>query len=146
MLQHHVEYSSPLRHDIVGGPAWLCLKGSQNRSAYSVTIRLSLLQGWPLVRNFRVPMTLAGIDIRIDTAAKELVEVRIERRPFENAAANLIPRECWQVTHVEKKRMPPHNRFGQQPIIANQTEQFITLGPSREETRFVLRIAFVDFS
>ena len=84
-------------------------------------------------------MTLTGIDIRVDATAKELVEMWIKRLPFENAAADLIPRECWQVTHIEKERMAPHNRFGQQPVIANQTEQFITLGPSRSGN--VLRIA-----
>src|SRR5262245_6695497 len=130
MLQDHVKHSSPLRHDIVGGCARHHLERFQNRSAYAVTIRIRFLQGWPLVGNFRMPMTLPGIYIWIDAAAKELVEVRIERLPFENAAAKLIPRECWQVTHIEKERMAPHNRFGQQPVIANQSEQFISLGPS----------------
>ena len=44
-------------------------------------------------------MTLASIDIRVDAAAKELVEMWIKRSPFEDAAANLIPRKRWQVTH-----------------------------------------------
>src|SRR5262245_8817534 len=130
MLQHHVKHSSPLRHEIVGESARYHLKGFQNRAAYPVTIRLRLLQSRPLVGNFRVPVTLPGIDIRIDAAAKDLVEIWIERLLFENAGANLIPRECWQVAHVEKERMALHDRCGQQPVIENQTDQFISLGPS----------------
>jgi hypothetical protein len=91
-------------------------------------------------------MTLTGINVRIDAPAKELIEVWIKRLPFEDGAANLIPRKRWQVTHVEKKRMPPNNRLGQQPVISNQTEQLIAPGPSRQETCFVLRPDFVDFS
>jgi hypothetical protein len=91
-------------------------------------------------------MTLTRIDIRVDATAKEILEMRINRPPLEDAAANLIPRKRWQVTHKEKERMAPHNRFGQQPVVANQTEQFIAPGPSRQETRFVLRPDFVDFS
>jgi hypothetical protein len=64
-------------------------------------------------------MALPGIDVRVNAAAKELVEMWIERLPFEDAAANLIPRKRWQVTHVKKERMAPHNRLGQQSVIAN---------------------------
>jgi hypothetical protein len=76
-------------------------------------------------------MTLTGIDVRIDASAKEIVEVWIKRLPFKNATTNLIPRKPWQVTHVEKKRMPPNYRLGHQAVISNQTEQLIAPGPSR---------------
>jgi hypothetical protein len=76
-------------------------------------------------------MTFTRIDVRIDAAAKELVEMWIQRTPFEDAATNLIPRKRWQMTHVEKKRMPPNYRLGQQSVISNQTEQLIAPGPSR---------------
>jgi len=78
-----------------------------------------------------VPMTLTGIHVRINASAKKLVEMWIKRWPFQDTAANLIPRKRRQVTHVEKKRMPPNYRLGQQPVISNQTEQLIAPGPSR---------------
>jgi hypothetical protein len=76
-------------------------------------------------------MTLTGIDIRINTPAKKLVELWIKGPPFEDAATNLIPAKRRQVAHIKKKRMAPNDRFGHQPFISNQTEQLIASRPSR---------------
>jgi hypothetical protein len=76
-------------------------------------------------------MTLTRIDVRIDAAKKELDKMRIKRLPIEDTVANLIPRKRRQMTHVEKKRMPPNDRLGQQAVISNQTEQLVAPGPSR---------------
>ena len=59
-----------------------------------------------------MPMTFSRINIRIDAPAKQLVEGGIQRSPFEDPPTNLIPRKRWQVTHVEKKGMPPNYRLG----------------------------------
>src|SRR5882724_5506856 len=113
VLQDHVEHASALRHDIFGKAARYRIKGFQNRAAHSVAILLRLFQDRPLLGNLRVPMTLTGIHIRINASAKKLVEMWIKRWPFQDTAANLIPRKRRQVTHVEKKRMPPNYRLGQ---------------------------------
>ena len=42
-------------------------------------------------------MTLPCVDVRIDVLAKEIIEVVVERSLVQNAAANLIPCERWEV-------------------------------------------------
>jgi hypothetical protein len=91
-------------------------------------------------------MTLAGIDIRINAAAKKFVEARIKRLPLEDAAANLIPGKSGQVTGVKKKRVAPHNRLGQELVIANESEQLVAPLPSGQVTGFVSPPDVVEFS
>ena len=58
-------------------------------------------------------MAFAGVDVGIDAAAKQIVEIRIERRPVENSAADLVPRKGRQMTDIKNKRMAPNDRLRQ---------------------------------
>ena len=86
-------------------------------------------------------MTLPCVDVRIDAAAKEIIEVAVERLLLQNAAANLIPRERRQVAQIENKGVAPNDRLGEKLPFFYQTEEFIAPGPGGVESFFQIRNA-----
>ena len=78
-------------------------------------------------------MTFPRIDVRVDAAAKKIVEIGIKGLPFKYGATNLIPRKCRKMTDVEDKWMAPNDRFGQGFGGRNDRENLIGSPPRRDK-------------
>src|SRR4029077_17009374 len=105
-----------------------------DRTTDLVTILHGLRETGPRLRNIRVPMAFSGIDVGIDTAAKQIVEIWIERFPLENAAADLIPRKRRQMTDVKNKRMAPHDRLSVHSLRSDDVDNFIRSRPRPDKS------------
>ena len=91
MLEDQLKNPRVLRHCVHGATARQSLDRLQQRATHPIAVFESFLYRWPSLRNFRMPVTFPGVDIRIDTAAEKIVEIGIERWPLEKRAADLIP-------------------------------------------------------
>src|SRR6266542_5816176 len=80
-----------------------------------------------------MPMTFPRIDVRVDAAAKKIVEIGTQRLPFKYRATNLVPRKGGQMTDVENKWMAPNDRLGQDFSRRHERENLIGSRPRRDK-------------
>ena len=86
------------------------------------------------LRDVGMPMTFPRIDVRVDAAAKKIVEIGTERLPFKYGATNLVPRKRRQMTNVKNKWMAPNDRLSQDFSRRNDRENLIGSRPRREKS------------
>jgi hypothetical protein len=90
-------------------------------------------------------MTFPGVDVGIDAAAEQIVEIRIEGVPPEERAADLIPRKSRQVADIKYERMPPYDRTRIQLRVWDNIENPIGALP-RGEKIFAIVLDFAEYA
>jgi len=88
-----------------------------------VTVRDHVAKIGPSVRDFGMRVALRWVvDVGIDSALEDLVEVRLERRPSEDPPAEMVPGECREVPDVEDEGMTQRDGTGQYRVGCHKPE------------------------
>src|SRR5690242_12643458 len=87
-----------------------------------------------------MPVARTGIDVGIDTAAENIIEIRVQGFPVQNPAADLVPGKRREVTDVKDKRMTPDDRPSQNILVLYDSEKGVAPRPCGDKFIFPCRI------
>ena len=83
------------------------VEGIDDRPPHAVAIRDDVVERRPAFGDLGMRVTARGVvHVGIDAAIEHVVEAGIERRALKDSAADVVPRECREMAHVEDERVP----------------------------------------